>query len=147
MSDQRSDQGTVQIALRISPDLRDRIRSAASMNNRSVNSELTAALEEKYPDNNAVEILRRSLEEMASVISKSPVKYEMTREISVAVRNIRSLMRQLSGEIIEAQAKSLLKDTPLLRMMQEDGSGEGDGSGDGAGTATGAGDGDGSGRG
>lgn len=40
---------TVQIALRISPDLRQRVKAAANANNRSVNSELTAALEELYP--------------------------------------------------------------------------------------------------
>lgn len=41
---------TVQIALRISPDLRKRVKLAADSNNRSVNSELTATLEEAYPD-------------------------------------------------------------------------------------------------
>lgn len=40
---------TVQIALRISPELRERIKATAEANNRSVNSELTTALEEMYP--------------------------------------------------------------------------------------------------
>lgn len=44
-----NDQGTVQIALRISPSLRERIKAAADANNRSVNKELTTALEERYP--------------------------------------------------------------------------------------------------
>lgn len=47
-NDSRSS-GTVQIALRISPDLRERIKATAEANNRSVNSELTATLEEQYP--------------------------------------------------------------------------------------------------
>lgn len=49
MSDEKMEQGTVQIALRIAPDLRERIKQAADANNRSVNKELTATLEEKYP--------------------------------------------------------------------------------------------------
>lgn len=49
MPDDAKQQGTVQIALRISPDLRERVKAAAEANNRSVNSELTATLEEKYP--------------------------------------------------------------------------------------------------
>lgn len=49
MSEEKGEQGTVQIALRIAPDLRERIKSAAEANNRSVNKELIATLEEKYP--------------------------------------------------------------------------------------------------
>ena len=49
MTDDKAGIGQVQIALRISPDLRSRIKDAAERNNRSVNSELTAALEERYP--------------------------------------------------------------------------------------------------
>lgn len=49
MADEMGEQGTVQIALRIAPDLRERIKAAADANNRSVNKELTATLEEKYP--------------------------------------------------------------------------------------------------
>lgn len=54
-------QGTVQIALRISPSLRERIKAAAEVNKRSVNSELTATLERAYPDEDAVRAaLRRA---------------------------------------------------------------------------------------
>lgn len=49
MSEEKADQGTVQIALRISPSLRERIKAAADANHRSVNGELTAALEYAYP--------------------------------------------------------------------------------------------------
>ncbi len=49
MTADRAAPPTVQIALRISPELRDRIKIAAMTNNRSVNSELTAILEENYP--------------------------------------------------------------------------------------------------
>lgn len=44
-----SDQGCVQIALRISPGLRDRIKAAAKSNGRSVNRELVATLDREYP--------------------------------------------------------------------------------------------------
>lgn len=46
----RAGAGTVQIALRLSPTLRDRIKVAADQAGRSVNSELVATLEEKYPE-------------------------------------------------------------------------------------------------
>jgi hypothetical protein len=35
--------------LRMPPDLKDRVASAASANNRSMNAEIVATLEEKYP--------------------------------------------------------------------------------------------------
>ncbi|NDV52157.1 Arc family DNA-binding protein [Salipiger sp. PrR003] len=49
MPTERSQLPTVQIALRITAGLRNRIKAAAAENNRSVNSELVATLEEKYP--------------------------------------------------------------------------------------------------
>lgn len=41
----RAGQGSVQIALRLSPELRDRIRDMAEANGRSMNSEIVAILE------------------------------------------------------------------------------------------------------
>lgn len=48
--DDEIDKGLVQIALRIPPALRERIKAAAEANNRSVNKELTNALEDRYPE-------------------------------------------------------------------------------------------------
>lgn len=39
----------VQVNFRMPVDLRDRIRAASESNNRSLNAEIVAALEEKYP--------------------------------------------------------------------------------------------------
>lgn len=85
---------TVQIALRLTPYLRDRIKAAAQSNNRSVNSELIATLEERYPaplDNEAIakdllsilnEIYHgKSLEERLAVykeLEKSPLNAELS---------------------------------------------------------------------
>ena len=41
--------GHVQIALRVSPQLRDRIHEAAAANGRSANTELLVTLEAAYP--------------------------------------------------------------------------------------------------
>lgn len=57
--DNQSKQGTVQIALRITPDLRERIKAAADARQRSVNSELTATLERAYPSEDAVKAALR----------------------------------------------------------------------------------------
>lgn len=45
----RAGQGAVQIALRLPADLRDRVRAAAEAAGRSINSEIIATLEERYP--------------------------------------------------------------------------------------------------
>lgn len=52
-------QGTVQIALRIRPDLRERIKAHAEFNGRSVNAELTATLEKHYPSEDEVKAVMR----------------------------------------------------------------------------------------
>lgn len=44
----RAGQGAVQIALRMSPEMRDRIREAADANGRSMNSEIIARLESTF---------------------------------------------------------------------------------------------------
>lgn len=41
--------------LRMPPDLKERVRSAAATNNRSMNAEIVATLEEKYPKLSGVE--------------------------------------------------------------------------------------------
>lgn len=69
MADDAKQQGTVQIALRISPDLRERVKAAADANNRSVNSELTATLEEKYPAPSVDDALEKILAIMSEIIA------------------------------------------------------------------------------
>lgn len=61
-------QGLVQIALRISPDLRERIKRAADINRRSVNAELTAVLEDKYPGEPGHEIISAALNNMLDMM-------------------------------------------------------------------------------
>lgn len=58
MTSETTQKATVQIALRISPELRERVKLAAELNNRSVNSELTATLEKKYPEKVSAEKLK-----------------------------------------------------------------------------------------
>lgn len=63
--------GFVQIALRISPDLRERIKAAAESNGRSVNTELVVTLERAYPapSLSEEEEWHRATSEMRSIIS------------------------------------------------------------------------------
>lgn len=51
----------LQIALRLSPSLKDRVHAAAKQNNRSVNAEITSTLEEKYPKPVEPESLNKAL--------------------------------------------------------------------------------------
>ncbi|MFC4624231.1 Arc family DNA-binding protein [Daeguia caeni] len=57
----RAGQGTVQIALRLPPDLRDRIKEAAEKHGRSINSEIINTLNAFYPE-------RMTLEDMVSYL-------------------------------------------------------------------------------
>lgn len=45
----RAGQGAVQLALRLPPEVRDRVKKAADKNGRSINSEILATLEMAYP--------------------------------------------------------------------------------------------------
>lgn len=64
----RSGQGSVQIALRLPPSLRDRIRDAAEKNGRSMNSEIVSTLEQVYPPRSiSIEELSAFLESLIGV--------------------------------------------------------------------------------
>ena len=80
MTPDQGPKATVQIALRISPELRERIKRAADDNNRSVNSELTAALEQKYPAPLEGAVPMDKLLEMSDYIYESEdIKEQMRR--------------------------------------------------------------------
>lgn len=98
MSDDGKQFGTVQIALRISPELRERVKRAADANNRSVNSELTATLEEKYPapQKDMIESLMREQEELYTELMRedNPTKRQ---KLVTRVLSIGNQIKRLSG--------------------------------------------------
>lgn len=100
MTADRSPKGTVQIALRISPELRERIKLEADENNRSVNSELTATLEERYPPpvdpefDKLFEAVHRKLESRHSNDAK-------------ALKAQKAKVGQLRAEILRGDASKL----------------------------------------
>ncbi|KGM50659.1 Arc family DNA-binding protein [Pseudooceanicola atlanticus] len=106
MTDDSSQKPTVQIALRLSPDLRDRIKGAAQSNNRSVNSELIAVLEEKYPAPRRLSAVAQDLlETIRAYEKKTGVRFydavgpEKAEELKVQLKTLVALMDTKLEEI------------------------------------------------
>ena len=101
MSADRKPQGTVQIALRISPSLRERIKFAADENNRSVNSELVATLEEKYPAPTFdPEAAAREYRDLALVLAFAAATDEERAKAVERLNELDRLYKQATGEDI-----------------------------------------------
>ena len=98
MSDDHKPQGTVQIALRISPDLRERVKAAADANNRSVNSELTATLEEKYPAPSSDADIAVATWHALMEIMKDDPDYARSPEGIRAMKNFLSMLEKVDIE-------------------------------------------------
>ena len=76
--------------LRMPPDLKDRVQAAAEANNRSMNAEIVAALEEKYPaprSQTLSEVWKR-LEAMREAAGDDPEKLEAAQAFENRVANI-----------------------------------------------------------
>lgn len=105
MTDDAKPQGTVQIALRISPDLRARVKAAADANNRSVNSELTVALEERYPPPIPSE------EDLAAALERSK---EILDEVEDLLAKLRPGMPEESWSLMSQRIEALLNEHRAL---------------------------------
>lgn len=83
----RAGSGTVQIALRLTSDLRDRVKAAADQAGRSVNSELVATLEEKYPapKNEAILEVWERMDALRKAVGDDPKKLEAVQELEQKV--------------------------------------------------------------
>lgn len=57
--------------VRMTSGLRDRIRIAAEANNRSMNSEIVATLEEKYPEISS-EMVQARIQEILEILHNAP---------------------------------------------------------------------------
>lgn len=61
--------------LRLPDGMRDRIASEAKANNRSMNAEIVAALEERYPVKDPVEEIRKILQSMSKDDQKAAIAF------------------------------------------------------------------------
>ena len=120
MTSDQNAKGTVQIALRISPQLRERIKSAAETNNRSVNSELTATLEEAYPEPVPQDVLD-ALEKLTSVIQGFQAHPKATPEVSQkldpALQTLEGLRKTLSTSPTEKEQQEAAQ---ILMMFAQE---------------------------
>lgn len=85
----RAGQGAVQIALRLQPDLRDRIKLAAEQNGRSINSEIIAALEDAFPEGMTISELLNIYGDRISAAKTADERSALEDEINVIARKER----------------------------------------------------------
>ena len=86
----------VPLMVRVPEDLRDRIRFAAAASGRSMNSEIVAALEEKYPDRGDtsqrdIEILEAEIARLRGIVSDEGAPDEeakYARRLSLSLQNM-----------------------------------------------------------
>ena len=85
-----------QFVIRLPDGMRDRIRRAAEANNRSMNAEIVATLEEKYPVPKVSDETFAALAEVVSLMGLRPgVEIAGEAEASAFRRALRSLLHHL----------------------------------------------------
>lgn len=114
MTADQTGKGTVQIALRISPGLRERIKSAAEANSRSVNSELTATLEDKYPPDLSAEKLKALVDSAANLLGSIEGVVASDKKASESVAVLRDHL-----EAVQAKSQSNTNSTERQQMFDE----------------------------
>ncbi|MEB3419896.1 Arc family DNA-binding protein [Salipiger marinus] len=124
MPTDRAQMPTVQIALRISPSLRNRIKAAATENNRSVNSELSATLEEKYPAPEPPKTDVQRLKLLTEMIDNAMDSDSFSLEVKRAHLSVtRELMRELVARMDPADVRTALHGwemPPKFDLFDED---------------------------
>lgn len=89
---------TDQYQLRLPPGLRDRIKSAADGNGRSMNAEIVATLEEAYPDP------VRFREELAFLDEIDEIQKRLDR---IRAAQVAEASQNFSKEFLDANAKKI----------------------------------------
>lgn len=102
--------------LRMPPDLKERVEAAAKFNNRSMNAEIVATLEEKYPAptpfGDALTAAMRAWEEVIREMEEINVQMRSTKDPKEVIRlsdrfdEIRQDSRRYSKAIDEAFARA-----------------------------------------
>lgn len=87
---------TVQFALRMDPGLRDRIKSAAAENNRSMNAEIVATLEDAYPEpselQDAIFTLNVLSQQLAAAEATDEEKQILRKRVDLVMDKVASLL-------------------------------------------------------
>ena len=106
------------------PDLKDRVASAATANNRSMNAEIVATLEEKYPAPLSIEeivaSIRDGIEQYEKILSLMPTT--SVGEHNISLREFKNLsdrfadlLRKEEAELLEHRERLRKKSTKPLR--------------------------------
>lgn len=101
-----------QFKLRFTPELRDAIDAAAKVNNRSMNAEIVARLEESGDVEGYQELAELFLETMKENAARARREVEEYRQMSTTIRLMRHIIerfRALSGEGIPDDLQDLLR--------------------------------------
>lgn len=128
MSDQRYPSEKLdQYMLRLPDGMRDRIKHVAETNNRSMNAEIVATLEEKYPAPFDINELLLKLEMIAVELHKMPKDKEWARLSRLFVDQIDEIkesgifdpLELLPDEKAPAPAAENKTDAPVRRSLPE----------------------------
>lgn len=87
--------------LRLPDGMRDRIKTAAEINNRSMNAEIVATLEEKYPAPSPADAIRAAFTELLNTIRSESPNNEM---LAKAIDHINSTMDAVGKDTANAIA-------------------------------------------
>ncbi|WP_083799112.1 Arc family DNA-binding protein [Roseobacter sp. AzwK-3b] len=66
--------------LRMPPSLKERVKAAAKANNRSMNAEIVAALEDKFPEDFHLSIISHALTSLKLSLHDEPLDKEALRQ-------------------------------------------------------------------
>lgn len=106
------------------PDLKDRVASAAIANNRSMNAEIVATLEEKYPAPLSIEeiaaSIRDGIEHYEKILSLMPAPsggahQNSLREFKSLSERFADLLRKEEAELLDHRDQQRKKNRKPLR--------------------------------
>lgn len=106
------------------PDLKARVKAAAEANNRSMNAEIVATLEEKYPAPRQVrgqellDLLSQSIADLGSQAEDAATKGDdgLTKIIARSMRTLRTFREAVGAELID----EAYRNAASLRNKTED---------------------------
>lgn len=111
MSETKPGRGSDQFPLRLPDGMRDRIKAAASDNGRSMNSEIVAALEEKYPERDPLQEVSGMFDLVAALAQQDTKITEDER--SLCLKEIQELKKR-AHEFVDNPTLLL---TELVRVV------------------------------
>jgi hypothetical protein len=85
--------------LRLPDGMRDRIKAAAEANNRSMNAEIVAALEERYPAPTRSELdeMLDELQRLSSMLKDPDTEPQIVQSLRISIAKVRARIFDLTG--------------------------------------------------